>query len=69
MCGTVLAIREKLASGQVGVGCGITLTPPLVIEALGTRPDFYWNDLKYKPWDHHALITHFIAARTTARPA
>ena len=65
----VLAFRKKLASGQVGVGCGITLTDPSVIEALGTRPDFYWIDLEHTPLDYQALMTHFIAVRTTARPA
>ena len=65
----VRVFREKLASGQVSVGCGITLTDPSVIEALGTRPDFYWIDLEHTPLDYQALMTHFIAVRTTARPA
>ena len=51
------------------MGCGITLTDPSVIEALGTRPDFYWIDLEHTPLDYQALMTHFIAVRTTARPA
>lgn len=65
----IQAFRAKLASGQVGLGCGITLTDPSVIEALGQRPDFYWIDLEHAPLDYQALLGHLVAVRTTVRPA
>lgn len=55
--------REKLKSGTVCLGPGITLTDPLVTDALGDSVDFFWIDLEHSLMSPEALNGHLLSAR------
>ena len=61
--------REKLDSGHLCLGPGITFTDIAVTEALGPSVDFFWIDTEHSPIGYEALAGHLVAARATGTPA
>jgi 2-keto-3-deoxy-L-rhamnonate aldolase RhmA len=60
--------RDKLRSGQLCLGPGISLTDPAVTEALCDSVDFLWLDLEHSPISLESLQAHLIAARAGGAP-
>ena len=56
-------LREKLRSGQICLGTGVTFTDPTVTESLAARVDFLWIDLEHNPTNLETMQAHLIAAR------
>ena len=56
-------MREKLRSGQIVLGAGITMTDPAVTEAIAPSVDFVWIDLEHNPITIESMLPHLIAAR------
>jgi 2-dehydro-3-deoxyglucarate aldolase/4-hydroxy-2-oxoheptanedioate aldolase len=56
-------MRDKLRSGQIVLGAGISLSDPTVTEALAPSVDFVWIDLEHNPLTVEAMLGHLIAAR------
>ena len=61
--------REKLDSGQLCLGVGVTLSDPAVTEALCESVDFLWIDLEHNPTNFESLLAILIAARAGGGPA
>ena len=57
--------RDKLDSGKLCVGPGITLADPAVTESLGAISDFVWIDLEHNPTNLESMLAHLIAARAS----
>jgi 2-keto-3-deoxy-L-rhamnonate aldolase RhmA len=66
---TMHKFREKLDSGHLCLGSGITLSDIAVTEALGPSVDFFWIDTEHSPIGYEALAAHLVAARATGTPA
>jgi len=60
---------DKLSSGQLCIGPGITLIDPLVTEVLADEVDFLWYDLEHCPLSHDVLNAHLLAARSRRKTA
>src|SRR5688572_21745552 len=56
-------MREKLRSGKIVLGAGITLSDPTVTEAIAPSVDFVWIDLEHNALTVEAMLGHLIAAR------
>ena len=69
MIANIHKLREKLDSGQLCLGAGVTLSDPAVTEALCESVDFLWIDLEHNPTSFESLLTHLIAARAGGGPA
>lgn len=63
------AFRARLDSGHVCLGPSITLTDPVVTEALAPSVDFFWIDLEHNPASLESVVAHLIAARAGGAPA
>ena len=63
------AFRERLRSGHICLGAGITFADPLVSDALCGSVDFLWIDLEHSPMSPEALSGHLLAARGRNVPA
>lgn len=61
--------RLKLDAGHFALGAGITLTDPLVTEALAGSVDFVWIDLEHSAMSPEAVQGHLLAARGRQLPA
>ncbi|HVX12009.1 MAG TPA: aldolase/citrate lyase family protein [Pirellulales bacterium] len=61
--------RERLDSGRVCLGPSITMSDPVVTEALAPSVDFFWLDLEHNPTSLESLTAHLIAARAGGAPA
>src|SRR5437879_5346021 len=61
--------REKLRSGRVCLGAGVSFTDAAATEALCDSVDFLWIDLEHTPIDFESLQGHLIAARAGGAPA
>jgi 2-keto-3-deoxy-L-rhamnonate aldolase RhmA len=61
--------REMLRSGKLCIGTGITLSDPLVTEALCDSVDFFWIDLEHTGMNPETLAAHMLAARGRGVPA
>lgn len=61
--------RERLDSGRFCLGPAITLTDPVVTEALAPSVDFFWIDLEHNPHSLETVTAHLIAARAGGAPA
>ena len=55
--------REKLNSGKLCCGVGITFADPAVTEAIAPLADFVWIDLEHNPTNLETMMGHLIAAR------
>ncbi len=42
-------LREKLRSGQIPLGCGVSFTDPTVSELFSYVLDFVWIDMDMRP--------------------
>ena len=60
--------RKKLKDGQICIGPGVTLTDPLVTEALADEVDFLWYDLEHCAMGQEVLNMHLLAARSRNKP-
>lgn len=69
MMDAIARFREQLAAGRVCLGSGVTLSDPLVTDALGDSVDFVWIDLEHSSMSPEALHGHFLAARARGKPA
>jgi 2-dehydro-3-deoxyglucarate aldolase/4-hydroxy-2-oxoheptanedioate aldolase len=56
-------MRDKLRSGEIALGAGITFSDPTVTEALARGVDFVWIDLEHNATTTEAMLGHLIAAR------
>jgi 2-dehydro-3-deoxyglucarate aldolase/4-hydroxy-2-oxoheptanedioate aldolase len=56
-------MREKLRSGELVLGAGISLTDLTVTEALAPCVDFFWIDLEHNATTTESMLGHLIAAR------
>jgi 2-keto-3-deoxy-L-rhamnonate aldolase RhmA len=63
MLEAIKTFRQKLASGHVCLGAGISLSDPLVTDALGDSVDFFWIDLEHSAMSPEILSGHLLAAR------
>jgi 2-keto-3-deoxy-L-rhamnonate aldolase RhmA len=61
--------RQKLRSGRLLLGAGITFTDPLVTESLSYGVDFIWIDREHSDMSPEALNGHLLAARARNIPA
>lgn len=60
--------RDKLKSGHLCLGPGISFTDPAVTEALCDSADFLWLDLEHSPISLESVQAHLIAARAGGAP-
>ena len=61
--------RQKLRSGHLCLGAGITFGDPLVTEALADSVDFFWIDMEHSAMSTQTLGLHLLAARASDVPA
>lgn len=61
--------RQNLKENILCLGASITLTDPLVTEALSDSVDFIWVDLEHSIMSPEALAGHLLAARSKKIPA
>src|SRR5262245_17135380 len=61
--------RRKLEGGAFCLGPAVTLSDPVVTEALCDSVDFLWIDLEHAPTSLETLAAHLIAARAGGTPA
>lgn len=61
----VQAFKEKMDSGQVCLGAGITFTDITVTECVAPNMDFLWIDLEHNPITMETMTKHIIAGRAT----
>jgi 2-keto-3-deoxy-L-rhamnonate aldolase RhmA len=61
--------RQRLDSGKLCLGPSITLSDPVVTEALAPSVDFFWIDLEHNPLSLESVTAHLIAARAGGAPA
>ena len=69
MINCIESFRAKLKAKELCLGAGITLTDPVVIEALAPTLDFFWIDLEHNPIGFETLLGHLIATRAAGTPA
>ena len=62
-------MREKLRSGDICLGAGITVTDPSLTEALAPSVDFFWIDLEHNATTTESMLGHLIAARAGGAPS
>ncbi len=61
--------RRRLKAGETLVGAGVSLSDPLVSDALaGSGVDFLWIDQEHSPQGPEALAAHLLAARGRSMP-
>jgi 2-dehydro-3-deoxyglucarate aldolase/4-hydroxy-2-oxoheptanedioate aldolase len=61
--------RQRLDSGKICLGPSITLSDPVVTEALAPSVDFFWIDLEHNPHSLESVTAHLISARAGGAPA
>ena len=65
----IARFREHLRAGDVCLGVGITLSDPLVADALANSVDFLWIDLEHTTRNPETLNGLLLAARARGVPA
>ena len=65
----IVRFRQQLAAGQRCLGAAITLSDPLISEALADCVDFFWIDLEHALIGPEGLHGHFLAAHSRNVPA
>ena len=59
-------LRDRMASGQVSIGAGVSFSDPVVSELYGDAGyDFSWIDMEHSPLDPSAVQGHVMASRGT----
>jgi len=61
--------RAKLARGEPCIGPSITLSDPVVTEALAPESDLLWIDTEHTPMSLESVNAHLLAARACLTPA
>ena len=62
-------MRDKIRSGELVLGAGITQSDPTVTEALAPSVDFVWIDMEHNPTTTESMVGHLIAARAGGAPS
>ena len=58
--------RERMRAGEICVGCGVSVTDPLVSEVLAEAGnDFIWIEMEHSHMDLPAAMGHIMALRGT----
>ncbi len=65
----IAKFRNDLNAGKVCIGAGISLSDPLVSEALADSADFLWIDMEHSNMSPEAVNWHLLAARGKNKPA
>lgn len=65
----IAKFRDRLTSKRVQIGAAITLSDPLVSDALASRVDFLWIDLEHTAMNPQSMVTHLISARGRDKPS
>ena len=65
----IAKFRNDLSAGKKCIGAGISLSDPLVSEALADSADFLWIDLEHSNMSPNAVNGHLLAARGKNKPA
>jgi 2-keto-3-deoxy-L-rhamnonate aldolase RhmA len=63
MLEAITRFREHLKAGRVCLGTVITLTDPIVTDAMAAALDFIWIDLEHSAMSPEAMRGHLLAAR------
>ncbi len=63
------AFRRRLDAGEFCLVPSVSLTDPVLIEALCDSVDFFWIDLEHSPASLETVSAHLIAARAGDKPA
>ena len=59
-------IRQRLASGQIAIGTGVTFSDPAISELIAEAGyDFSWIDMEHSSFDLHCVLQHIMAHRGT----
>ena len=69
MINHIETFREKLRRDETCLGVSITLSDPVVTEAISPLVDFVWIDLEHNPTNLESLVAHLIAARAGGAPS
>jgi 4-hydroxy-2-oxoheptanedioate aldolase len=69
MYSNIQMLREKLDTGRLCLGSGVTLADPAVTEALGACVDFVCVDMEQHPTSLESLSSHLMAARAVQTAA
>jgi 4-hydroxy-2-oxoheptanedioate aldolase len=68
MLDAIVPFREKLKAGKPCFGVSITLTDPLVTDALAELVDYLWLDLEHSLMSPEAVAGHLLASRSRNVP-
>lgn len=55
--------REKLRSGQIPLGCGVSFTDPTVTELFSHVLDFVWIDMEHNALSLESVQAHIMATK------
>jgi 2-keto-3-deoxy-L-rhamnonate aldolase RhmA len=56
-------LREKLKSGQIPLGCGVSFTDPTVSELFSYVLDFVWIDMEHNAMSLETVQAHIMATK------
>ena len=62
------AFRARLRQGPPPIGVAVSMTDPMVSEALADSVDFLWIDLEHNALSRQALQNHLLAGRGKSVP-
>lgn len=65
---SIAKFRADLRAGKKLIGIGITLSDPLVSEAVADSVDFLWIDLEHSTMSPEVVNGHLLAARSKNKP-
>jgi 2-keto-3-deoxy-L-rhamnonate aldolase RhmA len=65
---SIANFRKDLDAGKKCIGMGITLSDPLVSEAIADSADFLWIDLEHSTMSPEVVNGHLLAARSKQKP-
>ena len=69
MMEAIARFRQNLRDDRLCLGASVTLSDPLVSDALGGSVDFIWIDLEHCAMSPEALAGHLLAARARHVPS
>ena len=68
MFGPITTFRQRLEAGDTLIGTAISLTDPVVSEALADSVDFLWLDQEHSTMSPEVLRANIMAARGRELP-
>ncbi|RPI86254.1 MAG: hypothetical protein EHM41_09130 [Chloroflexi bacterium] len=68
MLNAVAKFRQELTVGKKSIGIGVTLSDPLITEAIADSVDFLWFDLEHAAMSPEKMYAHLLAARGKNKP-